>query len=80
MAVTTSSKTLRLTFTTALGTSHSISLKHPRADLTAAEAEATMDLIIAKNIFLTTGGAYVAKKDIKVLDNTTTDLYDVPIV
>ena len=77
MAGTTSSKTLRLTFTTALGTSQSITLKHPKNDLTAAEAQAAMDLIIAKNIFLTT---YVAKKDIKVLDNTTTDLYDVPIV
>lgn len=77
MAGTTSSKTLRLTFTTSLGTSHSITLKHPKDGLTAAEAEAAMDLVIAKNIFLTT---YVAKKDIKVLDNTTTDLYDVPIV
>lgn len=80
MAGTTSSKTLRLTFTTTLGTSHSITLKHPRADLTAAQAEAAMDLIIAKNIFSVVGGDYVAKKDIKVLDNTTTDLYDVPIV
>lgn len=80
MAGTTTSKTLRLTFTTSLGKSHSITLKNPKVGLTAAEAEAAMDTIIAKNIFMTTGGEYVAKKDIKVLDNSTTDLYDVPVV
>lgn len=35
-------------------------------------------LLIAKNIFLTTGGALVSKRDIKIIDTTTDDIYDAP--
>ena len=74
------SKTLRLTFSTSMGKSFSITLKNPKSDITAAQATAVIDTIIAKDIFFTSSGALVAKKDVKVLDNTTTDLYDVPVV
>lgn len=72
-------KTLRLTFVTTLGSTFTLTLPAPRADLTAAEAEAAMELIISKNMFVTTGGELIGKKDIKMTDSTTTDLYDPPL-
>lgn len=72
-------KTLRLTFATTLGSTFTLTLPAPRADLTAAEAEAAMELIISKNMFVTTGGELIGKKDIKMTDSTTTDLYDPPL-
>jgi hypothetical protein len=35
-----------------------------------------MDLIIARNIFTSTGGDLVAKQDARIIDTTTNDLYD----
>lgn len=77
MAVTTN-KVLRLTFTTAGGKTYSITIPDPREDLQKAEAEAVMDTIIQKNIFLTSSGALTGKRDIRVIDTTTNDLYDPP--
>ncbi|MDO0826053.1 DUF2922 domain-containing protein [Desulfosporosinus nitroreducens] len=74
----TQQKTLRLTFVTTLGSTFTLTLPAPRADLTAAETEAAMELIISKNMFVTTGGELIGKKDIKITDSTTTDLYDPP--
>jgi len=71
-----SKKTLRMTFGAADGTSFSISLNNPREGLTAAEIEAAMDTVIAKNIFQSSGGDLVAKKDAKIIDTTTNDMYD----
>ena len=73
-------KVLRMTFNNALGSAVSFTLPEPKADLTAAVIEAVMDQIIAKNIFLTTGGALISKRDIKLVDTTTNDLYEVPVV
>lgn len=42
--------------------------------------DTVMDQIIAKNIFLTTSGTLVSKRDIKIIDTTTDDLYDAPVV
>lgn len=78
MAVT-SKKVLRMTFNNAMGGSVSLTLPEPKVGITAAEIEAAMDLIIAKNIFFGTGGAFVSKKDIKIVDTTTEDLYDAPV-
>lgn len=74
-----SKKVLRMTFNNALGSAVSFTLPEPKADLTAALIEAVMDQIIAKNIFLTTGGALISKRDIKLVDTTTDDLYEVPV-
>ena len=75
-----SKKVLRMTFNTTLGSAVSITLPDPKADLTGVQIEAVMDQIIAKNIFLTTGGALISKRDIKIIDTTTNDLYDAPVV
>ena len=76
---TTTQKVLRMTFGNAQGSTMTITLPEPRADVTAAEIEAVMDQIIAKNIFTGTGGDLVSKRDIKIVDTTTNDLYDVPV-
>jgi len=73
-----SKKVLRMTFNNALGSAVSITLPEPKENLTAVQIEAVMDQIIAKNIFLTSGGALVSKRDVKIVDTTTNDLYDVP--
>ena len=74
-----SKKVLRMTFNSALGSAVSITLPEPKTDLTVAQIEAVMDQIIAKDIFLTSGGALLSKRDVKVIDTTTDDLYDLPI-
>lgn len=76
MATTT--KTLRMVFSNQADRNVTISLDNPRSDLTAAEVETAMDLVIARNIFTSTGGDLVTKKDIKIIDSTTDDLYDPP--
>lgn len=77
---TSTQKILRLTFATTLGSTFTITLPEPREDLTAAEVEAVMNLIVAKNMFLTSGGELIGKRDIKIIDTTTNDLYDPPAV
>lgn len=77
MAITTN-KVLRLTFTTAGGKTYSINIPDPKEDLQKAEAEAVMDTIIQKNIFFTSSGTLTGKRDIRVIDTTTNDLYDPP--
>ncbi len=76
MATTT--QTLRLVFKNQAGKNVTISLDNPRDEVTAAEIEAAMDLVIARNIFTSTGGDLVSKQDIRLIDSTTNDLYDPP--
>ncbi len=73
---TSSQNILRLTFETSGGSTSSITLPSPRTDVTATEVEAAMDLIITKNIFTGSGGDFTAKRDIKIIDTTTNDLYE----
>ncbi|SHN84849.1 DUF2922 domain-containing protein [Desulfitobacterium chlororespirans] len=78
MAENSQKKILRLTFATTLGSTFSLTLPAPKEELTALEAEAAMNLILAKNMFMTTGGELGGIRDIKVVDTTTADLYDPP--
>jgi hypothetical protein len=75
VAVTTT-QTLRMVFKNQSGSNFTISLDNPRDNVTAAEIEAVMDLIISRNVFLTGGGALVSKQDVQIVDRTTNDLYD----
>ena len=77
MATTT--QTLRLVFKNQSGKNDTFTLDNPRDDVTAAEIEAAMDLVIARNIFSSSGGDLVSKQDIRIIDSTTNDLYDPPI-
>ena len=74
MAVT---QTLRMAFLSQTGRNVTMSLDNPRNDLTAAEVQAAMDLIIARNIFTSTGGDLVSKVNARVIDTTTTELFSV---
>ena len=76
---TESKKVLRMTFNNTLGSAVSFTLSNPIVGLTALQVETVMDLIITKDIFLTSGGGLVSKRDIKIIDTTTDDLYDVPV-
>ncbi len=71
-----SQKTLRMTFVTAAGTNVSISLASPKEGLSGAQIESVMDEIIAKDVFITDGGALVGKKDAKIINTQTEDLFD----
>jgi hypothetical protein len=75
---TTAKKILRLTFANTAGSTVSIRLPEPREYLTAEEIEAAMDLVIQKNVFSSAGGDLTGKRDIKIVDTTTDDLYDPP--
>jgi len=58
------------------GKNVTITLGNPKENLTAAEIETAMDLVVARNIFASAGGDIVAKQDIRVISNTTNDMYD----
>lgn len=71
-------KTLRMVFRNQAGKNVTITLDNPRSDLTAAEIQTAMDLVIARNIFTSSGGDLVSKQDIRIIDSTTNDLYNPP--
>jgi hypothetical protein len=72
----TSRTYLSMTFLNASGANYSISLPYPKADLTSLQIETFMDLVIAKNIILTSGGALLTKKDGGIITRTFTDLVE----
>ncbi|NLI41749.1 MAG: DUF2922 domain-containing protein [Caldisericales bacterium] len=67
-------QTLRMTFVNEAGNKYSLNFKDPKAGITAAEISAAMDVIIAKNIFETTGGDLVSKDSAVLIDTTETPL------
>lgn len=75
----TTKKVLRMTFNNASGNAVTITLPEPKASLTAAQIEVVMDQIITKNIFITSGGELISKRDVKIVDTTMDDLYDQPV-
>lgn len=77
MAIQTT-KNLRMTFRTAGGATFTVTIPTPRTNLTAAEVETAMDLIVSKNILVTPSGDLTGKQDIKIIDTTINDLYDAP--
>ena len=72
MAVT---QTLQLRFINQAGNRVSISLDNPKDTLTEAEVTAAMDQIIAKNIFVTSGGDLVGKDMAQIIDRTVNVIY-----
>jgi hypothetical protein len=64
-------------FLSQAGKNVTLSLDNPRNDLTAADVQASMDLIIARNIFTSTGGDLVSKVNARIIDTTTTELFSV---
>ncbi|AGA68956.1 Protein of unknown function (DUF2922) [Desulfitobacterium dichloroeliminans LMG P-21439] len=77
MAVTTT-RTGRLSFTTSDGNTFTITVPQPREDIILNDAMDVMNSVIAGEIFLTAHGTLSGIRDIKVIDTTTSDLYDPP--
>ena len=77
MAITTK-KVLRMTFNNAAGKIVTMTLDQPKEGITSAEIETVMDQIIDRDIFFTSGGGLVSKRDIKIVNTTTEDLYEQP--
>lgn len=69
-------KVLRMSFEAQDGSTMSLTLDNPKMGLTQSDIEGVMDIIISKNIFSAAGGDLVAKKDAKIVDTITTDMYE----
>lgn len=67
-------KTLRLGFKNAAGKDVNILVADPKEGITKAEASAAQALIIARNLFVSTGGDLVSAVDPIVLIQDTTVL------
>lgn len=78
--MSTTTSVLRLIFDTAGGKSFAITVPFPKDELTAPEVSAVMDIVLAKNIFITPSGELLYKRDAKAVGTTTTDLFDTPRV
>jgi hypothetical protein len=71
----TSSKTLRLIFTTEDPVRDFIlSLDHPKDALNVATVQPIMAGIVTRDVFLAPGGALVGIKGIEIVDRTVDDL------
>lgn len=75
MAVTTN-KVLRLTFETAGGKTFSLTIPDPKENLQKADVETVMEMVIEKNILITSSGELTKIRDIRIINTTTNDLFD----
>ena len=66
-------KKLVMTFTNQESKKVSIAIDDPREDITEAEIKATMELILAKNIFAPNGYDLVSIVDAKIVVTDTTE-------
>ena len=63
---------LSMTFLTELGVKSTISISGVKSTITEAQANALMDLIVAKNIFLTTSGSFFKKESAQLTERKIT--------
>lgn len=66
--------TLQLVFLNQEGSFFTVSLANPRGNLTGADVTTVMNLILAKNIFRSTGGILTAKVRARLVSRDTLDL------
>ncbi len=67
------SKTLVMNFLNESGKKVAIRVNNVKDAVTEAEVAATMDVILAKNLFKSTGGDLKAKDSAELVDTTTTE-------
>ncbi|MDQ7094295.1 DUF2922 domain-containing protein [Desulfosporosinus sp. PR] len=77
MAITTT-KVIKLVFTTAGDKTFALSITDPKENLSKDDIVAVMNTIIEKNIFLSSSGALTGIQDIRIVNTTTNDLFDPP--
>lgn len=75
MAVT-STKIVRLSFSTSLGKAYTITIPNPKAGLTKEAIQQVMQTLIDSNIVFSSGGTLTGIRDIKIIDTAVEDLYD----
>ncbi len=68
------SKTLVMNFLNESGKKTAIRVNNVKEDITEAEVKNAMDVILAKNIFATSGGDLKSKDSAEVTDKNSTDL------
>ncbi|MBT9167946.1 MAG: hypothetical protein DDT19_01290 [Syntrophomonadaceae bacterium] len=66
--------TLQLVFLNQEASFFTVNLVNPRVNLTVADVTVVMDLIVAKNIFRSTGGVLTAKVRARLVSRDTVDL------
>lgn len=66
-------KTLVMTFLNEMGAKASVSISGVRDNLTEAEVAAAMDVIIAQNIFSTSGGDLKTKNAAQITEKSVTE-------
>lgn len=64
-------KTLEMVFRTSAGNEVTISLPDPKADLKLSEAQAVMDDIITRNVFVNKGSALVERVEARIRSRET---------
>jgi len=74
MMADTSVTVLRLVFGTENGKTASMEFNNPKATVTQAEVQALMNLIITKNVVLTSNGALTSIVDGGIVTRSFTDL------
>jgi hypothetical protein len=67
-------KTLVMTFLNEMGAKANVSIAGVRDDLTEAEVAAAMDVIIAQNIFSTSGGDLKTKNAAQITERSVAEL------
>lgn len=68
------SKTLVMNFLNESGKKTAIRVNNVKEGITEAEVKAAMDVILAKNIFATTGGELKVKDSAQIDDKNSTEL------
>ncbi|MCX8001113.1 MAG: DUF2922 domain-containing protein [Anoxybacillus mongoliensis] len=66
-------KTLELQFVNEEGKTVRLSIDEPRDDVTQTQVANVMDVIIAANVFPSSGGDFIAKKGARLIDTTVTE-------
>lgn len=66
-------KTLELQFVNEEGKTVRLSVDEPRDDVTETQVASVMDVIIAANVFPSSGGDLIAKKGARLIATTITE-------
>lgn len=66
---------LRLTWRNQAGRTYAMTINNPVDDLTSAQVEAFMNMVVQKNIIQSSGGDLVEPLDAHLIDTVDNDLY-----
>ncbi|SDI69178.1 DUF2922 domain-containing protein [Alteribacillus bidgolensis] len=70
------SKRLELRFSNEDGRNVTVGLDHPEESLDEQTVEAAMDTVISTNIFHSSGGDLVEKRDARIVERTVDTVYE----